>query len=63
MKIPFKFSFLLSGLLAVVACKPAGQARLKTLDQFAGGSARYSCSGSYKDNEKYLQCRYFISRY
>ena len=55
MKIQGKFSFLLSGLLAVVGCKPASQANLKTLDQFAGGSARYSCSGSYKDNEKYLQ--------
>jgi len=55
MKIHCKLTFLMSGLFALVACKPAGQASLKTLDQFAGGSARYSCSGSYKDNEKYLE--------
>jgi hypothetical protein len=44
--------FLVTSL--TVGCKPGTDARLKTLDQFAGGNGRYACKGSYADNSRYM---------
>ena len=47
--------FALASLAAVTSCKKLGLSRVKTLDQFAGSTARYSCKGTFTDNEKYMK--------
>jgi hypothetical protein len=51
-----KSSVLVLLLVAAASCKkPMDASKVKTLDQFAGSSARYSCKGTYTDNEKYMK--------
>ncbi len=50
-----KTSLLLMSLAAVTSCKKNSESKVKTLDQFAGSNVRYSCKGTYTDNDKYMK--------
>jgi hypothetical protein len=39
----------------LASCKPATDSGLKTVDQFAGGSAAYQCKGEFKENSEYMK--------
>jgi hypothetical protein len=51
----FGIIMTLISILNLAGCKPGDESRVKTLDQFAGGSAVYQCKGPHGNNEKYLR--------